>query len=67
MGSMAENPILIDQLQYEKTFLLQQLQSLKNGPVVPLKQKVGVSALTFKDIFVNNLSFDYDCVFELKK
>ena len=47
MGSMAENPILIDEMQYEKNFLLQQLQSLKNGPGVALKQKLGVSAIAF--------------------
>ena len=64
---MAENPILIDETQYEKNFLLQQHQSLKNAPVVPLKQNLGVSALTFKDICVNNLSFDYNCVYELNE
>ena len=64
MGSMAEIPILIDEMQYEENFLLQQIQSLKNAPVVPLKQKLGVSALTFKDICVNTLSFDYNCVYE---
>ena len=67
MGSMAENPILIDEMQYEKNFLLQQLQSLKNGPGVALKQKLGVSAITFKDIRVNFSSFAFDCVYELKK
>ena len=66
MGSLAENPILIDEMQYEKNFLLQQLQSLKNGPGVALKQKLGVSAITFKEIRVNILSFAYDCVYELK-
>ena len=67
MGSMAENPILIDEMQYEKNFLLQQLQSLKNGPGVALKQKLGVSAITFKDTRKNISSFAYDCVYELKK
>ena len=64
---MAEKPILIDEMQYEKSFLVQQLQSLKNEPVVPLKQKLEVSAITFRDICVNNSSFDYDCVYELNK
>ena len=64
---MAEKPILIDEMQYKRYFLFQQLQSLKNEPVVPLKQKLGVSAITFKDICVNNSSFDYDCVYELNK
>ena len=64
---MAENPILIDEMQYEKNFLLQQLQSLKNGPGVALKQKLGVSAITFKDTRKNISSFAYDCVYELKK
>ena len=67
MGSMAENPILIDEMQYEKNFLLQQLQSLKNGPGVALKQKLGVSAIKFIDIRVNLSSFAYDYVYELKK
>ena len=67
MGSMAENPILIDGRQYEKNFLLQQLQSLKNGPGVVLKQKLGVSAIKFIDIRVNLSSFAYDYVYELKK
>ena len=67
LGSMAENPILVDELKYEKIFLLQQIQSLKNGAVVPLKQKLRVSALTFKDICVNNLSLDYNCVYELNE
>ena len=67
MGPVAENPILIDEMQYEKSFLLQQRQSLKNAPVVLLKQKLGVSALTFKDTCVNNLSFDYNCVYELNE
>ena len=49
---MAENLILIDEMQYEKNFLLQQIQSLKNGPGVASKQKLGVSAITFKDIRV---------------
>ena len=64
---MAENPILIDEIQYKKNFLLQQLQSLKDGAVVPLKQKLGVSAITFKDNGVNNSSFEYDCKYELNK
>ena len=64
---MAENPILIDEMQYEKNFLLQQLQSLKNAPVVPLKQKLGVSEIMCTDNCVNNSSFDYDCVYELNK
>ena len=67
MGSMAENPILIDEMQYEKNFLLQQFQSLKKGHGVALKQKLGVSAITFKDIRVNISSFGHDCVYELKK
>ena len=67
MGSMAENPILINEMQYEKNFLLQQLQSLKNGPGVALKQKIGVSGFMFKDLCVNISSFAYDCVYELKK
>ena len=62
MGSMAENPILIDERQYEKNFLLQQLQSLKNGPGVALKQKLGVSAISFKDIRVNISSLAYVCM-----
>ena len=64
---MAEKPILIDEMQYKRYFLFQQLQSLKNEPVVPLKQKLGVSASTFKDIRVNISSFAYDCVYDLKK
>ena len=64
---MAENPILIDEIQYKKNFLLQQTQSLKDGAVVLLKQKLGVSAITFKDIGVNTSSFEYDCKYELKK
>ena len=67
MGSTAGNPTLIDEMQYEKNFLLQQIQSLKNGPGVASKQKLGVSAITFKDIRVNISSFAYDCVYELKK
>ena len=58
---------LIDEMQYEKNFLIQQLQSLKNAPVVPLKQKLGVSEIMCTDICVNNSSFDYDCVYELNK
>ena len=30
-------------------------------------KELGVSALTFKDICVNNLSFDYNCVYELNE
>ena len=67
MRSIAENPTLIDEMQYEKNFLLQQIQSLENGPGVASKQKLGVSAITFKDIRVNISSFAYDCVYELKK
>ena len=64
---MAENPILIDEIQYKKNFLLQQTQSLKDGAVVLLKQKLGVSAITFKDIGVNTSSFECDCKYKLKK
>ena len=64
---MAENPILIDEMQYEKNFLLQQLQSLKNAPVVPLKQKLGVPEITCKDLCVINSSSDNDRVYELNK
>ena len=67
MGSMAENPILIDEMQNEKNFLLQQLQSLKNGPGVASKQNLGVSGFTFEDLCVNISSFAYDCVYELKE
>ena len=54
-------------MQYKRYFLFQQLHSLKNEPVVPLKQNLGLSAITFRDICVNNSSFDYDCVYELNK
>ena len=64
---MAESPILIDEMQYEKNFLLQQLQSLKNAHVVLLKQKLGVPEITFKDICVISSSSDYHCVYELNK
>ena len=64
---MAENAILIDEMQYKKNFLRQQLQFLEDGPGVALKQKLGVSASTFKDIRVNISSFAYDCVYDLKK
>ena len=64
---MAESPILIDEMQYEKNFLLQQLQSLKNAHVVLLKQKLGVPEFTCKDIRVINSSSDYHCVYELNK
>ena len=67
MGSVAENPILIDEIQYKKNFLLQQIQSLKDGAFVLLKQKLGVFAITFKDIGVNTSSFEYDCKYDLKK
>ena len=54
-------------MQYEKNFLLQQLQSLKNAPVVHLKQKLGVPEITCKDLCVINSSSDNDCVYELNK
>ena len=67
MRSMAEKPILIDEMQYKKNFLRQQLQFLEDGSGVALKQKLGVSAITFKDIRVNISSFASDWVYELKK